>query len=128
MVLRAMNKALFAFFLVLCGCSLSSETQGIKVFTVQSDLTLGRDGWEGDFTDYPANWQDSVDYELKCDYTDIPDNVGPAKGLMISGKNLGDRLFMFIKNKVTGLAPNTDYALVFGVELTSNASTDPESP
>jgi hypothetical protein len=128
MVWRAMNKALFVVFLMLCGCSLSSDDQGIKVFTVESDLTKGRDDWEGDFTGYPASWEDSVEYELKCVYTDVPDNVGPFKGLMISGNNHGDALFMFIKNKVTGLAPNTDYALVFGVELSCNASTGSESP
>lgn len=119
---RRAVSAILVVSTILCGCSLSSDLQGIKVFTVQSDLSKSQDGWEGDFTDYPATWQDSVSAELEFAYTELPSHLGEQKALKISGKNNGDQLFMFIKNKVTGLTPNTDYALVFSVDFASNAT------
>jgi len=112
----------FLLVLVLfCGCA-DSDVPGISVFSVHSDLNNGPDGWEVDFTGYPASWEDSVAYELRHEYTSLPDNLS-GKGLMVSGKNVNGHLFMFIKNKVTGLAADTDYSLVFEVRAASNAST-----
>jgi hypothetical protein len=44
---------------------------------------------------------------------------------MLSGKNVNKDLFMYIKKKVDGLKPDTDYTLTFSVELASdlNAAT-----
>jgi hypothetical protein len=123
MVWRAVHKAVFVLLLILCGCSLSSEMQGIRVYTVQSDFTYGMDSWEADFTGYPASYQDSLEYQLQAALSDRPSSVGPGKAFMLSGKNMSDDLFMFIKNKITGLSPNKDYALTFGVELASDASS-----
>ncbi|WP_133259526.1 hypothetical protein [Pseudochryseolinea flava] len=110
---------------VFSGCS-DAEMPGISVFSVHSDLNLGQDGWDADFTGYPASAEDSIAYELKFDYTTLPDNLG-GKGLMLSGKNIDGHLFMFIKNKVTGLAPNTEYSLIFEVRAASNATTDEDT-
>ena len=124
MVWRAMHRAFFFVFLILCGCALSSEDPGIKVFTLSSDFSVSLDTWQAEFTGYPASYQDSMEYQLQCSWVQRPANVGSGKSYMMSGNNLGDGLFMFIKTKVTGLSPNTDYALVFGVELASNATSD----
>lgn len=98
------------------------DVPGITVFSVHSDLNSGVDGWEAGFTGYPASPNDSIAYELKFQYTDLPQNLG-GKGIMLSGNNISGDLFMFIKNKVTGLAPNTDYSLVFDIRVVSDAIT-----
>lgn len=119
-----MWRSLGPFLLIislLSACS-DGDVAGIDVFSVHSDLNQSIDGWEVDFTGYPASWEDSIEYELQYEYTMLPDNLG-GKGLMVSGKNIDGELFMFIKNKVTGLAPNTDYSLVFEVRAASNASS-----
>ena len=110
--------------LIFFGCTLNDDPKGIKVLSIQSDLTTNQDEWTGDFTGYPTP-EDSIAYELKFAYTDLPPNLGAKKGVMLSGNDIdGDGLFMFIKNKVTGLTPNTEYALVFEVQLASNASSE----
>src|ERR1043165_1133750 len=121
---RAMQKAYFFVLLTLFGCSLSAGDQGIKVFTLTSDFSDGISTWQPDFTGYPASWQDSIEYELQWEWVERPSTTGQGKSLMLSGKNLDEGLFMFIKTQVYGLSPNTDYALVFGVQLASDASSD----
>jgi hypothetical protein len=41
---------------------------------------------------------------------------------MMSGNNHSDDLFMFVKRKIAGLLPNTNYTLVFEIELASDAT------
>jgi hypothetical protein len=112
----------FFGLLSMFGCSLSGQ-EGIDVLTYTVDFNDGQDGWTGDFTGYPAGEGDSLEYELQFAYTDLPANLGNRKGLMISGHNHNDSLFMFIKNKVTHLYPETEYAIAFEVEFASNAPT-----
>ena len=106
----------------LCGCDVSADEGGILVFTHTFDFSREQGDWVVEFSDFPANPQDSTDYELISAYTDRPANLGAnQKSIMISGNNHSDDLFMFMKRKITGLSPNTDYAIVFDVELASNA-------
>ena len=108
--------------LVVFGCDLSEDDNGFLVFSKSFDFSISQDEWQVDFTDFPSGPNDSSYYELKFAYTDRPSNLGEnQKSIMISGNNYSDDLFMFMKKKLTGLNPNTDYALVFEIELASNA-------
>jgi hypothetical protein len=102
------------------GCEPSSDESGIMVFSYSFDFSKNQDSWSVDFTDFPVG-EDSV-YALNFAYTDRPANLGAnQKSMMLSGNNHSDDLFMFMKRKITNLSPNTDYTLVFDVELASNA-------
>lgn len=106
----------------LAGCDLSADEGGILVFSHAFDFSRDQGEWIVDFSDFPANSTDSTDYEFQTAYTDRPANLGAnLKSIMISGNNHSDDLFMFMKRKITGLSPNTDYAIVFDIELASNA-------
>jgi hypothetical protein len=117
----------------LVGCSLvPNHDEGFYVFNYSVDFNISADNWSGDFADYPAGEYDSIGFELETERTQLPSNLGAnRKGLKVSGNNYNDDLFMFIKRKVSGLDPYTDYTIVFGVELASNAPTgtiDSEGP
>lgn len=116
---------LFALFigLALSACTLPDDELALWVFSESYDFSQGQYDWQADFSDYPATAEDSVNYELKFEYTDRPANLGSGKAIMMSGINHSDDLFMFMKKKITGLEPDTDYNLVFEVELASNAPT-----
>lgn len=104
------------------GCAMSADEGGILVFSHTFDFSKEQGDWVVDFSDFPAGETDSIKYELQFAYTDRPANLGAnLKSIMISGNNYSDDLFMFMKRKITGLSPNTDYAIVFNVELASNA-------
>lgn len=106
----------------LVSCDLSADEGGILVFTHTFDFSKEQGDWIVDFSDFPVNPTDSTDYELQSAYTDRPANLGAnLKSIMVSGNNHSDDLFMFMKKRITGLSPNTDYAIVFDIELASNA-------
>lgn len=107
--------------IVLGSCSLSKDEGSILVSSYSNDFAVSQDDWQVDFSDFPAGIEDSAFYELKFAYTDRPASTGSGKSVMLSGNNHSDDLFMFMKKKLTGLSPNTDYTVVFDVELASNA-------
>jgi hypothetical protein len=119
--MKTCRKLIFLIVLAgLFGCDPSSDSSGILVFSYSFDFGQSQDDWVVDFTDFPAG-VDSSSYELKFAYTDRPSNLGTEKSMMMSVNNQSDDLFMFMKRKISDLSPNTDYTLVFEVELASNA-------
>ncbi len=83
----------------------------------QTTFGQGQDGWEVGYTDYEVQ---TADLEFESAWTGLPRPLDTRrKAIMVSSTNHSDDVFMFLKRKLTGLQPNTDYALVFDVELAS---------
>ena len=98
-----------------------SVSQGSLSYTF--DFAQDYEGWSGDFADYPA--VDSAFYELEFGRMKLPKPLDTLKySLMITGNNHSDDLFMFIKRKFTGLAPNKTYRVHISLELASDAPTN----
>ncbi|MBL7845804.1 MAG: hypothetical protein JNK44_18220 [Cyclobacteriaceae bacterium] len=110
--------ALGALFLITA-CELNNDN--IRVFAYSFEFSTSDQGWDGDFADYPIG--DSVFYELKFKHDTLPRTNGNRKALLSSGKNHSDDLFMFIRRKLTGLKPNTEYRVLFNVRISSNVPT-----
>lgn len=121
MINRNVVGLILIFALFSHGCEPSIESDGFYVFSTVYDFKNESYGWEGDFADYPI--EDSIKYALKFDYTELPANLGTGKALMLSGNNQSDDLFMFLKKKLTGLRPNTEYSISFEVEFATNVGT-----
>lgn len=84
-------------------------------------------GWTVGYADYPVGLSttDSTDlYEMKYGWGDIPDVTPAEKGIMVSGNNKCDDLFMYIKKKITGLEPGRNYAISFDIDIASNVKTN----
>ena len=76
-------------------------------------------GWEGDFCDYPVG--EEAFFELAWGWENLPTTIDALdKGLFLSGNNHSDDLFMFVKRRIEGLQPDTQYALLFSVIIESN--------
>ena len=43
---------------------------------------------------------------------------------MLSGKNLNEDLFMYLKKQITGLKPNTEYTITFNIEISSDLNSE----
>ncbi len=89
-------------------------------FNIESVFDGGPQGWTGGFADFPANKEDSSAFELEFAYTEPIESKLSKRSIMLSGNNLNQDLFMYIKRKVENLKPNTDYTVTFNVELTSD--------
>jgi hypothetical protein len=101
------------------GCTLPDEN--ITVFSYSYEFSTSDEGWKGDFADYPEG--DSIFYELKFKHDTVPGTSGNRKGLMLSGNNHSDDLFMFVRKQLTGLKPNTTYRVLFNVRIASKEKT-----
>jgi hypothetical protein len=89
----------------------------------QSSFQRDVDGWVAGLTDY-GTAQDSI-MQFKSAWKALPAPLDTArKSIMVESMNRSDDAFMFLKKKVTGLTPNTDYSLVFDIELASQYSTN----
>jgi hypothetical protein len=111
--------ACLTLFMIAC-----FEEQEATVFSYSYSFKIDDQGWTGDFADYPEG--DSISYELVIKRDTIPTGTSTnstTSGLLVSGNNGSDDLFMFIKKKITGLQPNTKYELMFNVRLSSKAPT-----
>lgn len=111
--------------IALTACALQDGLDdSFYILNYTADFRQSLDKWEDDFADYPAAEGDSIKYGLQAGLINLPSSVGVSgTGLMMSGSNQGDGLFMFIRRKVSGLKPDTEYTIVFDVELASNAPT-----
>ena len=121
--MKACCKVCSLIFLVLFSACQADEGDpaAFLISSTDFDFTKGIQGWEPGFADYPAGPDDSTLYQLEFAYTDeVPESILSKKSFMLSGLNLNRDLFMYLKKKVGGLKPETEYTITFTVELASN--------
>ncbi len=94
---------------------------GIQTFSFAFEA--GDQGFSGGFADYPAG--EEAFYELAFGHEPLPAPLaGLGAALFLNGNNHSADLFMFVKRKVGGLRPNTDYRVRFRIEIASNGAAD----
>lgn len=79
-------------------------------------------GWVGGFADLPVDYEPDI-YALAFNRTKLPIAGGTGYGLMLSGMNRSDDLFMFTTRKVEGLKPNTTYQAALSFKLYTDATS-----
>jgi hypothetical protein len=109
--------------LAACGGDGGSVIQP-QLFTFDTDL----EEWQPGFADYPIGAGDSgqqaIDefFELASGHAFLPQPLDTADGAArLSGNNHSDDLFMFLKRRIDGLAPETTYELELRIEIATNA-------
>jgi hypothetical protein len=99
----------------------SSHAAAPATFT--SDFMSGPDGWTSGFGDYPVGSEKF--YELESGMRVVPLLAKMKRnGFLLSGNNHSDDLCMFMKRRVTGLAPNTRYRVQISVTFASASPKD----
>jgi hypothetical protein len=110
------------FLIIFSGCDLNDEPE-LQIFTKDFDFNVEEYEWAAGFADYPADSTDSVEFELRYAYTEPVVSKLTKRSIMLSGNNVNRDLFMYIKKRIDGLRPNTDYTLTFSIELASDANS-----
>jgi hypothetical protein len=110
---------------LLASCDLREDDQApLLIFPANFDFTESDQGWSHGFAEYPAG-PDSALFELKYEYTDkLPESILTKRSVMLSGNNVNRDLFMYLKRKITGLKPNTDYTITYTIDLASEFTSD----
>ncbi|MFZ6014167.1 MAG: hypothetical protein ACOYXT_27745 [Bacteroidota bacterium] len=110
---------MFLAVLIAEGCALESAEDKFLIFSYSFDFDENTHDWQPGFSEYPAGKSDSSLYQLQYAYTALPSDPAGRKAIMLSGHNRSEELFMYIRKKITDLAPDTDYTVSFEVEMAS---------
>lgn len=88
------------------------------------DFSKDDGGWKTGVADLPVAFQDQ-DYQINAKVATVKLNDGTEKsGMMLSGMNRSDDLFMFVSKKLdgaSGLKPNTEYEVKLRFDLATSA-------
>jgi hypothetical protein len=114
---------LSAFFMLVLCCfawmSCKDDEEEIPTHSFSYEFEEGSQGWVGGFADYPADWDENR-FDFRFEHADLPEEVGlESKAMLISGTNISDDLFMFMKKEISGLRPDHEYLLRVEIELAS---------
>ncbi|WP_309122539.1 copper amine oxidase N-terminal domain-containing protein [Paenibacillus sp.] len=87
------------------------------------DFSKGDGGWKTGVADLPVDYQDQ-DFQISAKAASVTLSDGSEKpGMMLSGMNRSDDLFMFMSKKLgsaEGLKPNTEYEVKLRFDLATS--------
>jgi hypothetical protein len=107
-----------ALIALLVGCGAGGSAPGQSTFTF--DFGQGAQGWTMAFSDYPVG--DEQFFQLHSGLRTLPLPLAQnSTGMVLSGINHSDDLFMLLTGHLTGLKPDQKYSFKFLVEFATNA-------
>jgi hypothetical protein len=104
---------------LLAGCgSVGGSAPRQTTFTF--DFGQGAQGWTTGFSDYPVGQEQF--FQLDSGLRTLPPPLDQnSTGILLSGVNHSDDLFMFLTGRLTGFKPDQKYRFNFLVEFATNA-------
>lgn len=106
------------------GCKDDDDLNPVEPKEFNYNFNANSDGWVGDFADYPNEPNVEEFYEFEFSHSNLPSPLNNSDGaLKQSGNNHSDDLFMFVKKKISGLEPNTSYAVEIEIKIATNAAS-----
>jgi len=103
--------------LIACG---DSTGIGDDNYDIEFDFSNDYQGWVAGFADYPVGKE--ADWGIGSSLAALPSPLDVSrKGILLTGTNHSDDLFMYMTRGITALTPNKSYALRFRVTLATNA-------
>ena len=89
-------------------------------YDISFDFSSDYQGWVAGFADYPVGKE--AEWAIGSSLAALPAPLdGSRKGILLSGENHSDDLFMYVTRGVTGLMPNAQYEARFRVTIATNA-------
>ena len=106
-----------ALALTACGDSVGMSDDS---YDLQFDFSGDYQGWSPSFADYPVGKED--EWAIRSSLAPLPPPLDPSrKGILLTGTNHSDDLFLYITREAPQLAPNASYAVRFRVTVATNA-------
>ena len=100
-----------------CGDSVGAADDS---FDIEFDFSSDYQGWAPGFADYPVGKE--AEWGIASSLAALPAPLDQSrKGILLTGTNHSDDLFMYITHESARLAPNASYAVRFRVTLATNA-------
>ena len=106
-----------AVALAACGDSVGTSDDS---FDLEFDFANDYQGWSPSFADYPVGKEN--EWALGASLAPLPAPLDPSrKGILLTGVNHSDDLFMYITREAPQLTPNASYVVRFRVTVATNA-------
>ena len=100
-----------------CGDSFGATDDS---FDIEFDFSNDYQGWSPSFADYPVGKEN--EWAIGSALAPLPAPLDPTrKGILLTGANYSDDLFMYVTREGPRLAPNATYAVRFRVTVATNA-------
>jgi hypothetical protein len=100
-----------------CGDSVGATDDS---FDYEFEFSSDVQGWVAGFSDYPVGKE--AEWKLSSSLAPLPAPLDVTrKGILLTGENHSDDLFMYITREGARLAPNAQYAVRLRVTLATNA-------
>ncbi|QHW00167.1 hypothetical protein [Spirosoma endbachense] len=117
-VWKAAHLVTLTTLLGLGGCRDQNADISDSTFLVVTDFAKGADNWKADYSDYQLNEADSLHFVSGIRSLPMPLDT-TRKAFLVGSTNASDDLFMFLKRKLSGLRPTTNYQIAYELELAS---------
>jgi hypothetical protein len=111
--------------LVTSALGACADTVGVAddTYDIEFDFTNGQQDWVAGFVDYPVGKE--TEWGISSSLASLPAPLNTSrKGILLTGVNHSDDLFMYITREIPGLTPNHAYAARFLVTVATNAPKD----
>ncbi|QIP13836.1 hypothetical protein G8759_15065 [Spirosoma aureum] len=115
---KAVHLITLSTLLGLGGCRDQNADMYDSTILVVTDFAKGADSWKADYSDYQLNEADSIHFVSGIRSLPMPLDTS-RKAFLVGSTNASDDLFMFLKRKLSGLRPTTNYQIVYELELAS---------
>ena len=119
-VRRAIAAVIAIVLMVTVGACADSTGIGDDNYEIEFDFSNGQQEWVAGFVDYPVGKEG--EWAISSSLAPLPAPLNTSrKGILLTGVNHSDDLFMYITREIGGLAPSREYAARFVVTLATNA-------
>lgn len=106
--------------MVLSACADDAGLVGNDEYDIEFDFANGQQEWVAGFADYPVGKE--AEWGISSSLAPLPAPLNTSrKGILLTGVNHSDDLFMYISREIPGLAPSRVYGARFLVTIATNA-------
>jgi len=114
-----MRLATITLIILLAGCGSGGRAPDQTTFTF--DFAHGAQGWTTGFSDYPVGQEQF--FQLDSGLRALPPPLDQSgTGILLSGINHSDDLFMFLTGHLTRLKPDQTHSFKFLLEFATNST------
>ena len=109
---------------LVCAAALAACSDSVGAtddsYDIAFDFSTDYQGWVPGFVDYPVGKE--AEWAIGSSLAPLPAPLDPTrKGILLTGANHSDDLFMYISREGPGVSPNASYVVRYRVTVATNA-------
>lgn len=123
MIKSGIGIGLICIAVLFTGCLNEMEMSG-ELLREVSLFDTDNEGWLAGFSGFPVEMEDSMKLEYLHEPVYVSESIGSVTAIKQKGYAANSNLFMFVKQQISGLRPNSRYLVTFELELIAQLLED----